>query len=265
MGLFDFIFGSSRDNSDTSLDSDPLSEVRRLAEREGNGAKFIRLALADIDAGKPAGYLVLSNLYQRGFTVLPDARDFPKSAEKALMWKLHAAEKGNTDAQTSLGFLYYFGNTDGENIVRQRDYSEAIKWFTKAANSDSFYSLYALGEISFKGIGTPLDYKAALLWFERSINHRYAKQFGFYDAAVRLAEIFAKGLGTDVNLVEAQKWAFISRQNPPTIRELQLASKLSRQEMEAATTAASAWSKGASVMMNVHPAYLLTEGCGLPA
>jgi hypothetical protein len=91
--------------------------------------------------------------------------------EEAFSWRLKAAEKGVSGAQSDLGYNYEIG--DG---VKQ-DYARAVYWYRKAANGpdvSTFMSLkgegkhfaqYRLGDAYEKGHGVPRDYARAYAWF----------------------------------------------------------------------------------------------------
>src|SRR4051794_33751585 len=71
------------------------------------------------------------------------------------------AHKGNVQAQTALGLAYGFGATV------ERDDSEALRWFEKAAREDEF-AQYSLGVMYHEGRGTRTDDVAARKWFTKA-------------------------------------------------------------------------------------------------
>ena len=76
------------------------------------------------------------------------------------------ANKGDAYAQYSLGEMYYFG--DGV----PKDYKEAVKWYTKAAEQGNGYAQFKLGEMYHDGSGVfegvPRDYKEAVKWYTKA-------------------------------------------------------------------------------------------------
>jgi uncharacterized protein len=78
-----------------------------------------------------------------------DAKNYSKA------FKIFTAEanKGNPDAQHSLGLMYNRG--DGE--VRQ-DYSQAVKWYSAAAEKGNINALANLAIMHLNGTGVPQNY-----------------------------------------------------------------------------------------------------------
>ena len=73
------------------------------------------------DAGDSHAQTLLGNLYAHGRGVLEDQAT-------AFKWYMRAAVDGDSAAQTNVGFMYFAG-AGGVN----RDYTEAARWFQKAA------------------------------------------------------------------------------------------------------------------------------------
>src|SRR5437899_3427505 len=64
-----------------------------------------------------------------------------------------AAEAGNADAQTRLGFMYAVGKGVAQ------DYPQAVRWYTKAAEAGNQDAQYGLGGMYERGMGVPQDYQ----------------------------------------------------------------------------------------------------------
>lgn len=256
MGLFSALFGSG--STEPSID-----EIRKLAR--SNNAYSLQMALKEVEAGKSGGAFAIGNMFESGRTLLGESA-FPKSAAKAFAWKLKAANEGEVQAQTQLGFLYYFGEDAKNNIVGGRNHAEAIRWLVKASASGGFFANYALGEMCLKGLGVPCDNGEAFSWFQKSINHKWAKQFGFYDAAARLAEMYAAGLGVTKDLVQSYKWSKVSGllEGKAIGANLNLRQAMTPSDIARAEAEATEWLKGAAQKANLHPGYLLAEGCWPP-
>ena len=65
---------------------------------------------------------------------------------------------GRGMGQISLGMMYYYG--DGV----PKDYKEAVKWYTKAAEQGNGYAQNELGEMYYKGESISQDYIEAYKW-----------------------------------------------------------------------------------------------------
>jgi len=88
-----------------------------------------------------------------------------------------AAQKGNREAQHTLGFMY----RDGRGT--KRNDAKAMAWYRKAAEQDYAPAAYNLGLMYAQGEGAKADPAAAQRWFRRAADH------GSVEAQVKLAEI----------------------------------------------------------------------------
>ena len=104
------------------------------------------------------------------------------------------AQAGDSDAQNKVGEIY----ANGKEVAR--DYTEALKWFRRAAkkgNDDAWKNIgwtYAFGQ------GVPKNYPKAFYWFRKSAEH------GNAEAQFYLGLFFETGRGVGKNLKEAEKW-----------------------------------------------------------
>jgi TPR repeat protein len=99
------------------------------------------------------------------------------------------AEQGDAEAQGSLGYAYHRGNGV------PRDYAEAVKWFSKAAEQGDFDAREML-LLEF-----PQDYaEAATKW------RREAAEQGYAEAQYILATAYRTGSGVLQDYAEAAKW-----------------------------------------------------------
>ena len=106
------------------------------------------------------------------------------SAEEALPLEIQlltkTAEAGDVRAQIDLGKAYYIGIFMEENQKHKYDHTQAIYWFTKAAEQEHPEAEYFLGQIyywgdtSFNG-GVEQDYEQSVYWFTKSAEQGYAE------------------------------------------------------------------------------------------
>ena len=75
---------------------------------------------------------------------------------------LTKAEQGDATAQCNLGEMYY----KGEGVAL--DYTEAVKWYRRAAEQGLAVAEYALGYSYTNGHGVVKDAVAAKEWFRKS-------------------------------------------------------------------------------------------------
>lgn len=69
------------------------------------------------------------------------------------------AEKGDAEAQFRLGNMY----AEGKAVTN--DFTEAAKWFHKAAEQGQVQALYTLGVMYTGGLGVPVDYAEGYVWY----------------------------------------------------------------------------------------------------
>jgi TPR repeat protein len=105
------------------------------------------------------------------------------------------AEKGDVNAQCVLGEIYSFGH-DGVT----KDYSEAVRWFSKAAEQNNAEAQFNLGVCYAKGEGVAKDAVKAVKWYRKAAEQNVA------EAQFNLGNCYFKGEGTAKDDMEAQKW-----------------------------------------------------------
>ncbi len=82
-----------------------------------------------------------------------------QNQEEALKWFRKAADQGDAEGQYNLGLMY----ASGKGVVK--NYSEACKWFKKAADQGHARAQYNLGVMYFQGWGAHKDYVRAYMWW----------------------------------------------------------------------------------------------------
>ncbi len=95
----------------------------------------------------------------------------------------------------NIGYDYYNG-TNG----KQKDYSEAVKWYRKAAEQGHASAQYNLGVCYEDGQGVPRDFSEAVKWY------RKAAEQGYTFAQYNLGKCYYYGWGVTKNYSEAVKW-----------------------------------------------------------
>lgn len=127
---------------------------------------------------------------------LEDANDayrekaYTKAAE---LWR-PLAEKGDAEAQYSLGTLYAEGKG-----VEQND-ATAFLWFQRAANQGVAAAQYNVGASYATGAGIGKSDVDAARWFRRAADQ------GMAFAQLNLGLLYAAGNGVPQDSVEAYKW-----------------------------------------------------------
>ncbi|KAJ8903820.1 hypothetical protein NDN08_000353 [Rhodosorus marinus] len=96
--------------------------------------------------------------------------------EKSLEEFRIAAEAGYAQAQYAVGWYYFYG------LGVRRDFSEAVKWFYRAANQDCAEAFFYLGMCTMEGKGLVADPEEAkrLMRYGRTLNPNLAKDVERY-------------------------------------------------------------------------------------
>lgn len=103
-------------------------------------------------------------------------------------------EKDSVIEQFNLGVRYYYG--DGVPQI----YSEAVKWFRKAAEQGNANAQYNLGVCYENGDGVPQNYSEAVKWYKR------AAEQGDANAQYKLGVCYEGGFSVPQNYSKAAKW-----------------------------------------------------------
>ena len=104
------------------------------------------------------------------------------------------AEKGDADAQFSLGVMY----KEGQGVPQ--DYKQAVSWIRKAAKQGHARAQYSLGVMYYIGQGVPQDYKQAVSW------SRIAAEQDFANAQTNLGVMYKEGQGVPQDAKQAVSW-----------------------------------------------------------
>ena len=105
------------------------------------------------------------------------------------------AKSGEAEAQNALGEAYYDGKGVTENLT------EAVKWFTKAAEQENAKAQYNLGICYYYGYGVQYrDRREAVKWYTKAAEQEYA------EAQNSLGYCYEYGDWVEKNLEEAVKW-----------------------------------------------------------
>jgi hypothetical protein len=103
-------------------------------------------------------------------------------------------EDGDAEHQYRLGISY----AQGRGV--HRDYAEAFRWFSKAADQGYAKAEYNLASMYAQGQGVRQDYKEALRW------SRLAADQGDAKAEASLGISYARGEGVPQDYAEAVRW-----------------------------------------------------------
>ncbi len=112
----------------------------------------------------------------------------------------HWTKEGNAgahEAQSNLGFCY------AEGIGVEADGEKSIHWCTMAVETDptNHKPMFVLAKLYRDGKLVPPNPSLAFEWMNKTASTGYGW------AQLRLAEMYAEGIGTDQDYAEAAKWA----------------------------------------------------------
>jgi hypothetical protein len=107
------------------------------------------------------------------------------------------AEEGDSIAQGTLAAMYY----DGVGLAQ--DYTEAARWYRKAAEQGQAHAQYLLGFMCVSGQGLSQDYVQAYLWFTLAAANLTEEQ---RNEAIKARDDVAAKI-TPANIAEAQRIA----------------------------------------------------------
>jgi len=132
---------------------------------------------------------------------LEKSRQMEEGKEKEELRRLkELAEKGDAEAQTTLGLKYIKTKTrDG--------YKEGFKWFSRAANQGNTRAQVEIGHIFKNGKIVVQNYDETLKWY------RKAAEQGDYIGQFSMGLMYFEGKGVAKNYIEAHKWFNIATSN----------------------------------------------------
>ena len=114
-----------------------------------------------------------------------------QNVQNELSELLQKAEAGDTAAQNKLGVYYY---------TKDNNYTEAVKWYSKAAASGLAKAQYNMGQLYREGKGVPQSYKEAAKWYKKAADQ------GYTEAQYNLGVMYYRGNGVTLDYPEAIKW-----------------------------------------------------------
>ena len=108
----------------------------------------------------------IAYIFHHGKSSWSDIFLIDKNINEAIKWYKRIIEDEHcnhfkTESMLALGVIYYKGNGI------ERDYSEARKWFEKAAESE-YEASYALYEMYRDGVGVEKDLEESARWYDKA-------------------------------------------------------------------------------------------------
>ena len=141
----------------------------------------------------PNSLIAWGSDYQKGLEAAKEG-DFAAAYD---LWR-PLAERGDANAQFSLGNMYQFG----DGVVK--DHKIAARWYKRAAIQGVAKAQYNLGFLFYNSQQLNRDDKAAVKWF------RLAAEQGFLLAQTNLGVAYGEGRGIERNDILAHMWLNIA-------------------------------------------------------
>lgn len=108
-----------------------------------------------------------NSLYALGFTYAIGTNVTPIDYEKALVWYLKAADRGNSRAMVDIGAMYY----RGFGVVQS--YTDAQTWWEKAFQQGNLEASVGLAFLYAEGLGHGKDLKMANFYYHEALRQGY--------------------------------------------------------------------------------------------
>lgn len=183
---------------------------------------------------------LLAQWYQEGYGVKQDDK-------QALDWYLKVSEHVNLpyrsiramnskvyilDAQYSLGWIY----ENGRGV--QKNYKEAVDWYTKAAEQGYDVAQYNLALMYANGFGVPKDVKQAVVWYKKAAEQGNVKAQNYLTrishslscqktATTKLFDVAIKCAGrNELRAATKQAGGIVERESDDYFRDTYKSSKL---------------------------------------
>jgi TPR repeat protein len=150
---------------------------------------------------------------------------------------LPSAEGGLGTIESLIGDAYYYGHGVS------RDYTEAARWYRRAAENSNVMAQSTLGDIYYYGRGVPQDFVEAGRWWQ------LAAERGMAVAQLNLGVMYANGDGVSQDYVKSYIYTNLAAAHLPpgqdrdiAVKNREIVSKLmSPAQIAEAQRLASAW------------------------
>lgn len=164
---------------------------------DGDYANALALFHEEADKGNVPAIYNIAKMYQRGQLGqenIQKAEEHYARTLKGFLYLEATAGKMQPYVWYHIGKLYNLGYGTEQN------YTEAFKWFQKAAIAGNHYAQYSLGSLYHYGNGTEQNYEKAFEWYKKSANMHNA--YACYETAKMLRD----GAGTEQNPEQSDKY-----------------------------------------------------------
>ena len=158
---------------------------------------FLLLLFVSVGAVQASSQAVIDEgdeLYRRGFY------------EDAIAWWKEAAQNGSANAGYRLGVAHNDGVASDTRVIISRDFAEAAKWYTLAAELGDERAQFDLGSLYDSGQGVPKSADLAAKWYLAGAERRQVA------CQYNIATMYETGAGVEKDLVAAYMWYYLAAQ-----------------------------------------------------
>ena len=131
----------------------------------------------------------------------------------ALQSAIPPAERGLGTVEALIGDAYYYGHGVS------RDYTEAARWYRRAAENSNAMAQSTLGDIYYYGRGVPQDFVEAGQWWQ------LAAEQGMAVAQLNLGVMYANGDGVPQDYVKSHFYTNLAAAHLPPGQDRDIAVK----------------------------------------
>ena len=131
----------------------------------------------------------------------------------ALQSAIPPAERGLGTVEALVGDAYYYGHGVA------RDYTEAARWYRRAAENSNVMAQSTLGDIYYYGRGVPQDFVEAGQWWQ------LAAEQGMAVAQLNLGVMYANGDGVPQDYVKSYLYTNLAAAHLPPGQDRDIAVK----------------------------------------
>ena len=172
---------------DTVVEAKKLYEIG-IKKESNNESDFLEYIREAAELGYPKAQTYLAECYQFGENVKI------KDEELAIAWYVKAAILGERFAQFRIGTYWQYES--GIDLDSGIDYTEAFKWYKRAAIRGCAIAQSSLAGLYIEGLGVGKNEKEAFRWYKSAVKNGDKSYY-------QLGECYEKGIGVENNKSKA--------------------------------------------------------------
>lgn len=205
-----------------NIDDKKAIEYWLQAAEKGNATALNRLGKAYYNGrGTPQDYAKAKEWFEKSIekdgnsnscallaVMYGEGQGVQKDTKKAIELLTKSSDNGEDHATAALGLQYIMGD------YVEKDINKGLELLDKATQSGAPLTCYSIGMTYFYGLeGVPKDYAKAFYYLKRGADFTLNKRTDYEDRKAKkecaslVATCYKKGLGTEINYGEAEKYS----------------------------------------------------------